>query len=373
MTGQAEAILRTVERIYDSAFEPDAWTHCLDAVRDLVGAEHAIFHRTVQGAVVTSVSCQRLTGVMEQVSHRISDSFFIDQIDRLPVGAAVAQSSFISMEAFARTDYYNNVVRPIGGGQAAVAVPWRAGGDTASIIACRPLDAAGFTPEDLRMLDLLTPHVTTAGRLARRLAMEQAVIDALGVGVVLVDAGATVIHMNQQAEAFIAAADGLGLSSRRLVTGTMAETTALQEAIAAAAMTRSGLAAAESAIRWVSSKRIQIRVFRRPPQSPLVLTIIPSGALMQKLGLDSPAQAAVLISDPAVTHAGGMEQLISLHGLTRREADLVSLIADGVRLAEAAGLLDITVGTARQYLKSVFSKTGAESQADLVRLVLRGY
>lgn len=371
MTGRTEAILRTVERIYDSAFEPDGWRHCLDAVRDLVGAEHAIFHRTVQGAVVTSVSCRRLIGVMDQV--RIDDQFFVDHIDRLPVGAAVEQASIISMEAFARTDYYNNVIRPIGGGQAVITLPWRSGGDTASLIACRPLDAAGFTPEDLQALDLLTPHVTAAGRLARRLIMEQAVIDALGVGIVLVDGEATVVHMNQQAEAFVAAADGLGLSSRRLVAGTMAETMALHEAIAAAAMTRSGLAAAESAIRWASSKRIQIPMFRRAPQSPLALTIIPSGGLMQKLGLDSPAQAAVLISDPAVTHAGGMERLIALHGLTRREAELVSLIADGVRLVEAAALLDITVGTARQYLKSVFSKTGAESQADLVRLVLRGY
>lgn len=371
MSGQAEAILRTVERIYDSAVDPDAWTRCLDAVRDLVGAEHAIFHRTVQGVVVTSVSCRRLNGVMDQI--RIDDQFFIDHVDRLPVGSAVAHASIISMEAFARTDYYNNVIRPIGGGQAAIAVPWRGGGDTASIIACRPLAADGFTPEDLRTLDLLTPHVTAAGRLARQLAMEQAVTDALGIGVVLVDDKAALVHMNPQAEAFVAAGDGLSLSSRRMVAGTMAETRALHEAIAAAAMTRPGLACAESAIRWAASRRIQIPVSRRAPKVPLTLTVIPSGALMQKLGLDGPAQAAVLISDPSVMQAGGMEQLISLHGLTRREAELASLIVDGVRLTEAAALLDITVGTARQYLKSVFSKTGAESQADLVRLVLRGY
>ncbi|MGO1078439.1 helix-turn-helix transcriptional regulator [Inquilinus sp. CA228] len=373
MTGQAEAILRTVERIYDSAFEPDAWTQCLDAVRDLMGAEHAIFHRTVQGAVVTSVSCQRLTGVMEQVSHRISDPFFIDHIDRLPVGPAVAQTSYISMEAFARTDYYNTVVRPIGGGQAAVALPWRNGSDVASIIVCRPLAADRFTRDNLRVLDLLTPHLATAGRLARRLAMEQAVVDAMGIGVVLVDRAAAPIHMNPQAEAFIAAADGLSVSSRRLVAGTAAETRMLHEAVAATAMTRSGIAAADSTIRWVANRRIQVPIRRRVPKCPLVLTIIPANALEQKLGLDRPAEAAILISDPSITHSGGMEQLISLHGLTRREAELVSLIVDGVRLAEAAEILDITVGTARQYLKSVFSKTGAESQADLVRLVLRGY
>lgn len=58
--------------------------------------------------------------------------------------------------------------------------------------------------------------------------------------------------------------------------------------------------------------------------------------------------------------------------LTRREAALAGLLAQGVDLAEAALQSGIGIGTARGYLKQTMAKTGTHRQAELVSLLLRG-
>ena len=58
-----------------------------------------------------------------------------------------------------------------------------------------------------------------------------------------------------------------------------------------------------------------------------------------------------------------------LFGLSPMQARLTVLLRSGCRLKEAAVLLGLTEGSARQYLKAIFSKTGARRQIDLVRVV----
>ncbi len=63
-------------------------------------------------------------------------------------------------------------------------------------------------------------------------------------------------------------------------------------------------------------------------------------------------------------------QLAELFGLTAQEARLALQISRGVKIAEAAQTLGITVETARLYSKRIYAKTGTRGQADLVRLIL---
>ena len=63
-------------------------------------------------------------------------------------------------------------------------------------------------------------------------------------------------------------------------------------------------------------------------------------------------------------------QLQDLFGLTAKEAKLALLISRGVKIAEAAAQLELTLETTRLYSKRVYAKTGTRGQADLVRLVL---
>ena len=59
-------------------------------------------------------------------------------------------------------------------------------------------------------------------------------------------------------------------------------------------------------------------------------------------------------------------------GITRREAEVASLLTMGFDLVAAAAKCGISVHTARNQLKSIFAKTGLRNQAELVKKIVSG-
>lgn len=57
------------------------------------------------------------------------------------------------------------------------------------------------------------------------------------------------------------------------------------------------------------------------------------------------------------------------HGLTEAEAKLAYFLVEGGTLASYALITSLSRNTVRSYLKSIFSKTGATRQAELVRML----
>lgn len=379
MTTSAQAILRTVEHIYDAAIEPDAWSHCLDSVRDLVGGSHAVFTiTTARGADLAT--CRQMHAPHDAHCDRILNSdFWARQMGRFPTAVALPQSAMVPVPEYARTDFYQQLIRPVGGGLAAVAVPWRNPSSWAAIRVCRPLDDRDFDGEELRTLQALVPHLANAGRMRCRLMATDprttgalAAIDALGIGLMLVDRRGSITYRNLRAEEVMAARDGLYTDGPGLTATLPAENRALQQAIATALLLQQGGETADAALRRAGRIPLRLAVSRRPPQGPLILTIVPAPAIGHQVGLES-SGVAVLISDPGRRLQIDTSGLAAAYGLTRREADLAALIADGIGPAEAAATLGIATSTARQYLKTIFEKTETHRQADLVRLLLHGF
>jgi DNA-binding CsgD family transcriptional regulator len=65
------------------------------------------------------------------------------------------------------------------------------------------------------------------------------------------------------------------------------------------------------------------------------------------------------------------ERLQQLFSLSPSLARLTLLLFDGFTVRDAAERLGVTEGSARQYLKKIFAKTGARRQPDLIRCVGR--
>jgi DNA-binding CsgD family transcriptional regulator len=67
-------------------------------------------------------------------------------------------------------------------------------------------------------------------------------------------------------------------------------------------------------------------------------------------------------------HIAASEKLVmQLHGLTRTEARLAMLLANGCSIMDAATSLGLTEGSARTYSKRIYAKTGVKRQAELVQ------
>jgi DNA-binding CsgD family transcriptional regulator len=82
------------------------------------------------------------------------------------------------------------------------------------------------------------------------------------------------------------------------------------------------------------------------------------------------ATAFLFISDPNKTRPPSIDALKQLFGFSNSEAKLAFGLAQGLDIKEVAESMEVTVQTARTYLKSLFEKTGANRQADLVRTLI---
>lgn len=85
---------------------------------------------------------------------------------------------------------------------------------------------------------------------------------------------------------------------------------------------------------------------------------------------DSPGHVIAVVVDPETMPLPPPATLVDLLNLTQAEARIAHTIASGESLESAAQSGDITVSSARTYLKRIYSKTGVNRQADLARLVL---
>jgi DNA-binding CsgD family transcriptional regulator len=106
-----------------------------------------------------------------------------------------------------------------------------------------------------------------------------------------------------------------------------------------------------------------------PGQGTLMVDVVRIPKLLRHF--HSLAAALVVARPVAGTRAPLAEALKRNVGLTDTEVRLAMALFEGLTLAEYAERNGVTVGTARQQVKSVFRKTGAGRQAELVALIHR--
>lgn len=109
--------------------------------------------------------------------------------------------------------------------------------------------------------------------------------------------------------------------------------------------------------------------FRLDPGRTLSIDVVPMPRDFQSLLSGVTALLTVQdISPPHLVDDGLRARL----KLTGKEFELAQHLVAGRRLADAAAAMGISVATARQHIKSIFSKTGTHRQAELVALLARG-
>jgi DNA-binding CsgD family transcriptional regulator len=109
---------------------------------------------------------------------------------------------------------------------------------------------------------------------------------------------------------------------------------------------------------------------RRGCPTPLVCTISRVDATALAAEAMEPVLAIIITNSqkPAGREWG---DFAAAYQLTKAEARLVTLLADGYGLFEAARRLGISRNTARTHMRSIHSKAGTRGQTDLVRLLER--
>jgi DNA-binding CsgD family transcriptional regulator len=114
-----------------------------------------------------------------------------------------------------------------------------------------------------------------------------------------------------------------------------------------------------------------MRITRPSGRAPYEVLVAPLSERSFLLGFGGPL-AVVFLRDPEARPVAPLDRLRRLYGLTGAEARLVQGLLAGFTLDAIADQAGVTKETLRSQLKSVFLKTGASSQGELIRLGLRG-
>jgi DNA-binding CsgD family transcriptional regulator len=273
---------------------------------------------------------------------------------------------FVPFDELKRTEFYNDLILPYEVPHLLAAMVERTPSRVVNLSVYRGFRRGPFGPETLEPMRTLRPHIQRAYRLYRELAAArdkgtslQAALDSVGTGVILVGQDLHILTSNRAADRLLAESDGLEAKRDRLRATRHEESENLQRLVSEACVTSAGQGAKPGGVLSVSRRK-------RPP---LHVVVSPS----QGMHLDEKklARAVVLVTDPAEEVRPMAETLRIRYGLTPAESRLALLLVDGHSPHQIADMLGVSRNTVKTQLASIYNKTGASRQSQLVRLLVQ--
>ena len=173
-----------------------------------------------------------------------------------------------------------------------------------------------------------------------------------GVAVVLFNSAGEVIRLNRPAENLLGS--GIGVVDGRLVAEIEQANDELNRAL--------------YAVIWTDGSAPTPPV-QLPRTGFLPLLAYPLRLSNMAVTLYADCRALVILADPERRVRPPEAVLCSVFNLTVAEARLASRLVAGEAIEGASQALGIAAGTARNQLKSIFNKTGARRQPELVALL----
>jgi DNA-binding NarL/FixJ family response regulator len=368
-----EAELRNVAAaLYEAALQPEGWPSALSRFGDLIDGTWSVlgaFRRDGQAEFVIQDAAGDPAhfALFRDHYNQPQTNAAVPALLAADPGAILLREWAISDAEWVCSDLYREIYRPAGVYHGLGALVLGSATHLAIVGINRPGPHHPYTDRDLDLLRQGLPHLRSALSVFLKLTecethkrAHEAIWDTLACGVVLLDDTGKISWTSQAATATLACADGLAVRNGSLAAANPSENHALQSLI------RQTIAASRG--RCLASGS-SLSVSRHAPVRPLALLIAPIHS--DQVFIHHTA-AVVFVSDPERKTEPAPELLRRLYGLTSREAALAALLMRGTDLREAAEQLEVSVHTARTYLRFIFRKTETCRQSELVALLLRG-
>lgn len=355
-----EAISSLIAEIYEGVEEPEKWRSAMRHFLDLSGGYCAFL-----GIIDSSLETLPETSVVGPESSRLEsaiqahrDLFAIDP--GLPYALQRPQGgnfrfSETSEELTSEPQEWRDFVRHnFGSGD--YHSRFSAEHDNLSLVLALHTfpDAPALTREQEQLHGIVFSHLERAARLAHRppdpLVARRPLIIARANG--------KIVNANAAAESVISRQDGLSVSHGCIRAAQADQDRQLQRLIQKACTP----ASATAAEKWLP-------IARPSGAAPWLLRLAPLPRL--HLGMKSASHYCTIeIYRAAVRRSVDPETLRDLFGLTRREAEIASLLAgEHGDLPSVSQHLGISHETARTHLRSALLKCGVASQVELVRVL----
>lgn len=361
---------KLVSSIYDAAMDATLWPVFLEHLTLSLNAPSGLLR--VQDLQSKEVGIYITHGLDPGFQQQYKEYYV--HIDPLMSAVAehetgtIIQTATAMPASFRKTEFYNDYAHPQGMGHATGCFLVKSDSLVVIIGIHRPDQAGYYEAHELAQIDVLVPHLQRAFQINHHLLQLTDNVNAtrdtlhrLSIGIILVDASASPVFINHQAETMITKDNGLTISQNGLQAPTWADTQALHKLIFEASQSPQKTGGALSISSPGSS----------PALSILVTPINKENG--HGFGIDMPqATAALFIGIAGQQHTFSLKFLGRLYGLTHAEARLAGALANGHSLEKIAEEFKVSKNTIRSQLKSCFQKTGVNRQTALVKLVLCG-
>ena len=359
-----------VARIYEAALDPARWDIAMEEVRRRFGAFHAtivhldeggFFHLSSSGFSPAYMAAYRAVGL------RVERKYFEKMKSLGPTRPMIAHREFSSIEEFNNSpmirlgarlsDQYD---------RAGVALSDLPGVVDVALISFTR-DHGLIRDSDVESWMAYVRHMRRAMSLARpvsRLRQEHgaalSVLDALLVGVFVLDRQRRVVLSNEEARRLLDSDAGLVLDGvGRLSPGDESRTGEFVGAVDDACSPEETTDASE---------RVML-LRNRDGQESTVVLVCP---LVERTGEFSASfQGAVVFGiDPEIAQQIQVGRLASAFGLTTAEENVASMVVHGASNPEIARVRDVSPETTKSQVAVLLRKTGSTGRLDLLRKAL---
>ncbi len=352
MTTSNDGDPRVVAAIKAAGADARCWPDALDKIAHALDARFAalLFEDRVSALLELKYSTRaEKTWVTEYLrNHRKLDPVKARVLEEIGVGRAFSLQDFVSLEQLHQSGAYQRWMAPFGLVDVIGAVIHRSAAGVCLFVAFRDERAVLADATAKARLDALLPQLGNA-IAGREPAIDTSplveLFDELASPVLVVDSKMRIMRRNRSADDMLREGDALSVAGETLTMRDPRAREALERALV-----RIGSADAEAFAIMV--KRGESRC-----------------CMMHVLPL-SHGLSALFFRRLALNPVEGGEVAADLFGLTARESSVLLAIAEVGGVPATARALGLSEGTVKGYLKSIFQKTGATRQADLVKLVL---
>jgi hypothetical protein len=362
---------RFLDALYRGATDSEEFDRALELLQNMFGCRGAVF--VSAEAHDPSANFIASSGWLKENLQLYLEKYAgIDPVPALmmsmPAGTATCTNRMFSPEENAASRFYNEFFVPSGMVESLVGHLYSDQANFSMVALMRGADRKPFDDDDIAHIERLMPHITRALQLrvaffrvdTKNLGL-QATVNRLRAGIVLLDRNGAALFINTAMHAVAQRGDGFVLdrSGCPLPAGVEARQRfdALLEEIS-----DGGGGGILTVHRSSGARDYVVLIAPSPP---------PSTQSAWEKERDGPGGAIVLVHDPE-TQPSGMADIVE-QGLLlpKGAARLAAALAADDDLKSFAAREGITIHTARFHLRTALARTGARTQAELVRIVVR--
>lgn len=359
--------------LYDGHIEEDPYSSFLDLVRELIDANFASItmrEPSNDDGGLLFVSCDKLQKTYADAHNNpYTDKYYTSNLlNNLPWGEVVSLDQTIPYSHLEETELYKFCMKPLEIYHMVGMDLRNANGQRFSVRFCRAKDAENFGEGERRLLQMLSSHIQRAVangiqliNLDHERRLFSKTLTRQSIGVMTLDERGKVITRNAIIDEMIREKDGLHIINDLVHLDSNKAKNKFYEY----------LADILKAQKNSESAQVHALSVDRPSgKNPLELLIKPM-MIDPSVEPSKTPHMMVFVNAPEKQYDIDIRILMSLYQLTKAEALLAKLLAEGANLDQSAAQLGIARNTARAQLRSIFAKTGVSQQSMLVSLILK--